>query len=316
MSNKLLTKFLIAVLFISLLPLNAVELGDKAPEVKISTWVKGNNKAIKFGDGKTVYVLDAWRTWCPASKTSSIVLTKLQEKYKNKNVVVVGISNEPPDKVKAFVKTMGNKMNYEIGIDPNSTLLNKYLKPFDIHSMPHTFIVDQEGLIVWHGHPLAGLDKVVESILSGEYCFKSAKELATYRKHYKTYFEQLVIKKDRQKARRTAIIAYTDLKDCSKYLNEFAWFILTNKAMKSKDIDIALIMSSRAASLTKSKDPNILDTYARALFELGRVKQAISVQKKAISLVKDEKLKKQVFIPSLQKYENKLKELNSKKPQK
>ncbi len=95
----------------------AAELGDPAPPLQISEWVKGGPVKLADGKGKTIYVIEFWATWCPPCRASIPHLTELQKKFKDKGVVFVGISNEKLATVKKFVKQMGDKMDYVVAID-------------------------------------------------------------------------------------------------------------------------------------------------------------------------------------------------------
>ena len=54
--------------------------------------------------------------------------------------------------------------------------------------------------------------------------------------------------------------------------------------------------------MSGGKDGAILDTYARALFDNGKVTEAVATQKKAVGLVTD-KTQKAELEKTLQKYE-------------
>lgn len=69
-------------------------------------------------------------------------------------------------------------------------------------------------------------------------------------------------------------------------LNQFAWTVFeTCKDMKC--VEDALSWSKR--SFSENQDPNFMDTYANLLYKLGRKKEAISWQEKAVGLAKDKK---------------------------
>ena len=56
-------------------------IGDPAPSLKYSKWIKGN--PIKgFEDGK-VYVLEFWATWCVPCIKAMPHLSELAKKYKS-----------------------------------------------------------------------------------------------------------------------------------------------------------------------------------------------------------------------------------------
>ena len=138
----------------------AGKLGDTAPALNVSEFVKGN--AVDVTDGGT-YVVEFWATWCPPCRTSIPHLTELQEKFKDKNVTFVGVSQEGLNTVKPFVKEMGESMDYTVAVDQNGQTTSAYLAPFGVRGIPHAFVV-KDGKLAWHGHPMDGLAEELESI--------------------------------------------------------------------------------------------------------------------------------------------------------
>src|SRR3954463_3704223 len=89
-----------------------LKVGDPAPKLSIDKWVKGE-PVKEFEKGK-VYVVEFWATWCGPCKVSIPHVTKLQAKFKDKGLVVIGVDVWERDlaKVEPFVTEMGDKMNY------------------------------------------------------------------------------------------------------------------------------------------------------------------------------------------------------------
>ena len=150
------------------------ELGDPAPALDIKEWIKGGPVDLAAGKGKTVHVVEFWATWCGPCRTSIPHLTELQKRFKDKGVVFIGVSNEKSDVVKKFVTKMGDKMDYAVAIDGGKTS-EGYMEAFNINGIPHAFVVDKDGRIVWQGHPMAGLDTTLEKVVNGKYDLASAK---------------------------------------------------------------------------------------------------------------------------------------------
>ena len=142
----------------------AAELGDPAAALSIKEWVKG--KAVDVKDGKNIYVVEFWATWCPPCRASIPHLSQLQKDYKDKGVVVVGVSDEKPDTVKPFVKKMAEKMDYTVAIDDSRKTYKGYMTAYKQNGIPTAFIVGKDGKVAWHGHPMDGLDKAIEKVLA------------------------------------------------------------------------------------------------------------------------------------------------------
>ena len=53
-------------------------VGDKAPPLSISDWVKGAPVDFAKDIGKKIYVVEFWATWCPPCKASVPRLTDFQ----------------------------------------------------------------------------------------------------------------------------------------------------------------------------------------------------------------------------------------------
>lgn len=64
-------------------------------------------------------------------------------------------------------------------------------------------------------------------------------------------------------------------------LNEIAWHILTGEDVQHRDLPLATRLAKKAVELTAERRGEILDTYARALFDAGQVAEALAWQQKA-----------------------------------
>jgi thiol-disulfide isomerase/thioredoxin len=76
--------------------------------------------------------------------------------------------------------------------------------------------------------------------------------------------------------------------DNASTLNAFAWNLLDRTPADLQDLDYALEVATRASELTNNEDAMILDTLARAYWELGEKYKAIAWQQKAATYADDQ----------------------------
>ncbi|MGM0598195.1 MAG: TlpA family protein disulfide reductase [Candidatus Rifleibacteriota bacterium] len=127
-----------------------------APEISAKKWFNTDSFSLADNSDKIV-VVEFWATWCPPCRTSIPHLKELSETYKDKNVIIVSLSNEPASTIESFMEKV--EMPWIIGAGSNSG------QDYKVSGIPAAFIV-KNGKIVWNGHPMAGLDKELEKIVN------------------------------------------------------------------------------------------------------------------------------------------------------
>lgn len=228
-------------------------------------------------------------------------LTKLQEKYQKDGLVVVGVSTDSPKsvaKVKPYVTEWGDKMGYTVAIDKDGATSKAYMDAFEVRGIPHAFVVDQQGKIAWHGHPLDKFDEVVDQVAAGKFDLEAAKKLMAERekereeaqrlsKYAREYFQLVESTGNEAEAAALGKKIIDEGRKNASLMNGFAWEILTGEGIVARDLKLALTAAAAANEASGGNDPAILDTFALALFENGHKKEAVAVQTKAIEFARE-----------------------------
>lgn len=371
---------------------HAADLGDPAAPLNIASWPKGSPVDLAEVKGKKVVVVEFWATWCGPCKASIPHLTEVQKKFKDKDVIVVGVSDEKSEVVQPFVDKMGDKMDYTVALDNGRKTSQGYMKAYNQNGIPHAFIVDKESRVVWQGHPMDGLDQALEEVVAGKIDLEKGRKRSQAQRKLNEYEQLLFQGKDDKKAAdlekelvsldqelggimagskfdpqeirkqiqfsrslneyqklmmsdstpdatkvaalekalgentppgfelakfKESFVAQKAINDYMKeatgkadeaklaalgaklekaagsnaqMLNQIAWTILTGEEIKKRDIPLALKIAKAALDACEGKEAAIVDTYARALFDSGKVDEAIKTQKKAIELCEDKSL--------------------------
>jgi len=116
--------------------------GKPAPKFEVETWL---NQASPKTKGK-VLVVDFWATWCGPCRHLIPEMNEWAKKFE-KDVVFVGVSDEPAETVKKFMTD--TPMNYSVAVDPQKRMS----KVLGVQGIPHVMIVSADGVVRWQGFP-------------------------------------------------------------------------------------------------------------------------------------------------------------------
>ena len=155
-------------------------IGDPAPPLVVSKWIKGG--PINQFEASKTYVVEFWATWCGPCLGCIPLLSEFQDRYKDR-VTVIGVSVAEQDqgKVEPLVREMGDKMRYAVATDDvpagderglEGRMMMGWLTAASETSIPKAFVVSA-GKVAWIGRP-DDLEAPLAKILAGQWDFAVA----------------------------------------------------------------------------------------------------------------------------------------------
>jgi thiol-disulfide isomerase/thioredoxin len=119
--------------------------------------------APDLGPGKPV-VVEFWATWCPPCVASTPHLVAIHERLAEEGLTIVGVHHakgaDDERAIRRFAET------YEVGYSIARDESGRAGRAFGVSGIPHAFVYDKTGKLVWDGHPMdpefeAAVDQVV-----------------------------------------------------------------------------------------------------------------------------------------------------------
>lgn len=164
--------FLSAFFFLALSStIHAQSDGRQIPAVEIKNLDSSPfNTGDIQNDGKPI-IISFWATWCsPCKRELNTIAEQYIDWQEETGVKLIAISIDDArnvQKVKPYVD--GQSWDYEVYLDPNAD----FKRAMNVNNVPHTFLIDGEGNIVWqHNSYQPGdedeLYELVEKLASGE----------------------------------------------------------------------------------------------------------------------------------------------------
>lgn len=111
----------------------------KAPDFELLS-LDGEKHSLKENYGKVV-VLDFWATWCLPCRRVVGIFNEFYEKYKKKNLIILGIGLDNEMALKKFVEEVN--ILYPILVGTQEVAIK-----YGVKAIPTIFIIDKKGKIV------------------------------------------------------------------------------------------------------------------------------------------------------------------------
>jgi peroxiredoxin len=103
--------------------------------------LSGKPWTLKNLTGKVVLV-NFWATWCPPCRKEMPDLETMYQRFRERGLVILAITDEDASKVKPFIEE--RKFSYPILLDPG----RKVSETFRVEGIPKSFLYDRNGRLV------------------------------------------------------------------------------------------------------------------------------------------------------------------------
>jgi len=262
-------------------------IGDPAAALVVQEWIRG--KPVEVKAGTNIFVVEVFTTTSPASYVSITNLNDLQRRYRDQGVLVVGISDEPAERLKEFIARAGSAIEYAIGADTGRQTTLNYMMPVGRRGVPYTFVVGKDGKLLWHGHPREGLAEALEQITAGRYNAELAARIEMAQSQMEQYATLARQGDPRAGAAGRELLAnWTN--DVAK-LCDLAREIATDPKIAKRDFVLANEALDRAGQLEPTNSAQVAVTRAVVLFETGKKEEGQVLAREALASAQDPKEK-------------------------
>ncbi len=128
-----------------------IEVGDRAPNFTLES-LDGKTVSLYQFRGHVV-ILDFWASWCAPCRASMPELQRYYEEYKGHGLVLLGVSlDRSGEDARYFLKE--KRYTDLIALWGSVSASQAVAQEYGVYGIPHTFVIDKQGIIRFSNHPL------------------------------------------------------------------------------------------------------------------------------------------------------------------
>jgi thiol-disulfide isomerase/thioredoxin len=154
--NKLI---IIILLLFTTSSYGQIEIGKKAPNYIFKDVLNGDKKPFDISIQGKPLILEFWATWCSPCIPAMKELEMYQSKYGNR-LEILTISTDKRSNLLRYI----HNTNISLKIAHDSL----HVEVFNYHTVPHTILIDKNGIIKAITKPNQLTDKIIEDFVSGK----------------------------------------------------------------------------------------------------------------------------------------------------
>lgn len=260
-------------------------IGEPVPALQVKEWVHGN--PVDINAGTNIFVVEILNVAGPDGRAIVADLNDVQKRFKTNGVVVVAISDETPEKIRANLGLAAGgitNLEFSVGADNQRQTSVSYLKPAQPANrrvIPYAFVVGTNGNLVWHGMPKRGLVDVLTLVTAGKYDVEREKKFDLAAHQMLQYLAVAREGGDRAVAAGQALLAART--NDVPLLCDMAFRIATTPRLATRDFNLASAALDQAQKIATTNMTPVLLGRAIVLFESGKPDDGLNVATQALA---------------------------------
>jgi len=143
--------------------MSAADIGAKAPEFSAKT-PEGNELALSETLGKYT-IIDFWASWCKPCRRENPNVVKVYEKYHDKGLNIISVSLDRQGHKERWIKAIADDNMDWYHVSNLQFWQDPIAKQYSVRSIPATFLLDENGIIIDKNLRGAALEAKIASLL-------------------------------------------------------------------------------------------------------------------------------------------------------
>lgn len=143
---------------------SALQTGEPSPTFNYENQ-KGGKTSLESLKGKYIYI-DVWATWCGPCIKEIPFLEKVEKQFQGKNILFVSISIDNSKDREKWSNFVNKKQMNGIQLLADKGFDSKFVKEYNMQSIPRFIIIDSNGNIVNANAPRPSDPKLIELLSS------------------------------------------------------------------------------------------------------------------------------------------------------
>jgi len=136
--------------------------GELAPDFTLRS-LAGEPVRLSELRGQVV-ILDFWASWCTPCKITFPALHALWQSVADRDVLMVGVSlDRSRTDAEAYLAATG--FGDIIALWESRTAAARVANQFEVEGIPHTLVIDRDGVVRFKGHPTSLTSRTLEAII-------------------------------------------------------------------------------------------------------------------------------------------------------